>query len=159
MGVEPTLDEIGVLEQPAVEAEGGLDALGPELPESAPHPLDRVLAIHVLEHLPNLPAALEEIKRVMKPDGHFSAVIPCEGGMAYEMARTISARRLFEKRYGCSYDWFVKSEHVNTVWELLEELPRHFRVIQRSYWPLRIPSVQMNVVMGLTCVRRKELVG
>jgi SAM-dependent methyltransferase len=114
---------------------------------------DRVLAIHVLEHLPNLPAALEEIKRVMKPDGYFSAVIPCEGGMAYEMARTISARRLFEKRYGCSYDWFVKSEHVNTVWELLEELPRYFRVVQQSYWPLRIPSVQMNVVMGLTCVR------
>ena len=113
---------------------------------------DRVIVIHVLEHLPNLPAALEEIKRVMKPDGYFSAVIPCEGGAAYEMARNISARRLFEKRYGCPYDWFVKSEHVNDVWELLDELGRHFDIVEKSYWPLRVPSVHLNLVIGLTCV-------
>ena len=113
---------------------------------------DRVIVIHVLEHLPNLPAALEEIKRVMKPDGYFSAVIPCEGGAAYEMARNISARRLFEKRYGCPYDWFVKSEHVNDVWELLDELGRHFRITDKSYWPLRVPAVHLNLVIGLTCV-------
>ena len=41
---------------------------------------DRVLAIHVLEHLYNLPAALEEVARVLRPDGVFCVVIPCEGG-------------------------------------------------------------------------------
>ncbi len=113
---------------------------------------DRVIAIHVLEHLPNLPAALKEVKRVMRPDGYFSVVIPCEGGGAYEMARKISGRRLFEKRYGCSYDWFVKSEHVNDVWELLDELERHFHITDKCYWPLRVPSVHLNLVIGLTCV-------
>ena len=41
---------------------------------------DRVLAIHVLEHLPDLPAALAEIRRLLKPSGRFVVVIPCEGG-------------------------------------------------------------------------------
>ena len=32
---------------------------------------DRALAIHVLEHLPNLPAAVAEIHRLLKPSGRF----------------------------------------------------------------------------------------
>lgn len=113
---------------------------------------DRILAIHVLEHLPNLPAALEEIRRVIKTDGTFSAVIPCEEGLVYRVARNVSAKRLFVKRYRCSYDWFIQSEHVNNVWEVLGELGRHFRITQKSYWPLRVPLVHLNLVIGLTCV-------
>src|SRR5256885_16521860 len=41
---------------------------------------DRVLAIHVLEHLPNLPAALQEVHRVCHGErGIFSAVMPSAG--------------------------------------------------------------------------------
>ena len=52
---------------------------------------DRVLAIHVLEHLPDLPRALAEVHRVLRPGGLFSVVLPCEGGLAYSLARCISA--------------------------------------------------------------------
>lgn len=112
---------------------------------------DRVIAIHVLEHLLDLPAALREIRRVMKPDGVFGAVLPCEGGVAYRWARNASARRIFEKRYGCSYDWFVQAEHVNNVWELLSCLREHFPSCRVTYWPLLVPSVQANLVLGVTC--------
>jgi SAM-dependent methyltransferase len=53
----------------------------------ADHSLDRVIAIHVLEHLANLPAALDEIQRILKPGGKFSIVIPCEGGFGYALGR------------------------------------------------------------------------
>src|SRR5229473_6612000 len=44
---------------------------------------DRILAIHVLEHLPNLPAAIREAHRLCaKERGRFYVVIPCEGSLA-----------------------------------------------------------------------------
>lgn len=47
---------------------------------------DRVLAIHMLEHLPNLPATVEEMHRLcQKERGVVSVVIPCEGSLAYSL--------------------------------------------------------------------------
>jgi SAM-dependent methyltransferase len=111
---------------------------------------DRALAIHVLEHLPDLPSALTELRRVLKPNGRFVVVIPCEGGLAYTLARRISAQRIFERRYRMNYDWFVRSEHINLPNEIVIELEREFVIDQRSYFPLHIPSVTANLVIGLT---------
>lgn len=113
---------------------------------------DRVLAIHVLEHLPDLPRALDEIKRVLKPTGSLVVLIPCESGLAYTLARNISARPIFEKRYKMSYDWYVASEHINMPREILQELTARFRVTHRLFFPLRAPIVTANLVIGLTLV-------
>lgn len=117
---------------------------------------DRVLAIHVLEHLPNLPAALDEIYRLLSPTGLLSIVIPCEGGLAYSLARNVSARPIFEKRYRQSYDWFVACEHINRPSEIISELLGSFQIIHRTYFPLMIPIVGLNLVIGLTLAHRKE---
>lgn len=110
---------------------------------------DRVLAIHVLEHLPNLPAALAEIRRLLNSNGEFCVVIPCEGGLVYSFARIISAKRIFEKRYNMNYDWCIKSEHVNTAKEIVEELQKFFIIKKRQFFPFFIPSVTLNLVIGL----------
>jgi SAM-dependent methyltransferase len=112
---------------------------------------DRVLAIHVLEHLPNLPKAVAEIRRVIKDDGLFSVVIPCEGGFATMIARNISTRPRFEKKYpGQKYDWLIASEHINFPGEIIEEMSAHFTVSHRKFYPLLIPSVEMNLCIGFT---------
>jgi SAM-dependent methyltransferase len=81
---------------------------------------DRILAIHVLEHLPNLPSAVREAHRVCNQErGVLSVVIPCEGGLAYMTARRLSARRVFERRYKQPYKWFIEREHVNRPHEIL----------------------------------------
>lgn len=118
------------------------------------HYFDRVLAIHVLEHLPNLPAALAELRRVCKKDGVLSVVIPCEGGLAYSLARKISAQRVFEKRYGQPYDWLISREHINRPREILAELSKLFNVKNTEFFPLLVPSVNMNLCIGLTLVPR-----
>lgn len=112
---------------------------------------DRVLAIHVLEHLPNLPAAVREAHRLCdKSRGVFSVVIPCEGSLAYTLARKISAQRIFEKRYKQSYRWFIEREHINRPHEILEELRPYFTVESRSFFPLPVPLIWCNLVIGLT---------
>lgn len=112
---------------------------------------DRILAIHVLEHLPNLPAAVREMYRLChKERGVLSVVIPCEGGWAYSLARRISAQRIFEQRYGQSYAWFIQREHLNRPHEILRELGACFRVADRTYFPLHVPSVLVNLCIGMT---------
>ena len=111
---------------------------------------DRVLAIHVLEHLPDLPAALDEVARVLAPDGRFVAVIPCEGGLVYSLARRLTSQRLFEREFGRDYDWFIRYEHINLPWEIQSELEKRFRVADDRYFPFLIRSVTLNIAIGLT---------
>lgn len=119
---------------------------------------DRYVAIHVLEHLPNLPACLEEAWRLLdKSRGQLLAVIPCEGGLAYHLARRISAQRDFERTYGMSYRPYVEHEHLNRPHEILAELDPYFSIETRRYFPLRfIPAVSANLCLGLALVPRQR---
>lgn len=116
---------------------------------------DRVLAIHLLEHLPNLPAAIAEVYRVLKPNGKFYVVIPCEGGLVYWLARRISAQRLFEKRYRTSYDFFIQTEHINRPREIIEELKVYFKIKRTDYFPFILPSTMINLAIGLALEPKK----
>jgi SAM-dependent methyltransferase len=120
---------------------------------------DRYLAIHVLEHLPNLPACIAEAWRLLDQDrGHFLAVIPCEGGFAYSLARRVSAQRLFERTYGMPYERFISREHINRPHEILAELERFFTTDSRRYFPFTfVPSTQVNICIGLVMRPRRVL--
>jgi SAM-dependent methyltransferase len=112
---------------------------------------DRYLAIHVLEHLPNLPACIAEAWRLLDKDrGQLLAVIPCEGGPAYSLARRISSQRLFERTYGMPYGPFISREHINRPREILAELAAFFTIDSRRFFPLAfVPSAQVNLCIGL----------
>jgi SAM-dependent methyltransferase len=112
---------------------------------------DRIIAVHVLEHLPNLPAALREMHRLCdKKTGTFSIVIPCEGGLAYSLARKISAKRIFEKRYKRPYHIFIGREHINVPWEIFAELKPYFEIVQSTYFPIPLKLEFCNLFIGAT---------
>ena len=112
---------------------------------------DRYIAIHVLEHLPNLPACIAEAWRLLdKERGQLLAVIPCEGGFAYSLARRISAQRMFERAYGIPYSTFISREHINRPHEILAELAPFFSTDSRHYFPFAFaPFTQANICIGL----------
>jgi SAM-dependent methyltransferase len=112
---------------------------------------DRIIAIHVLEHLPNLPAAIREVHRLCSPSrGLLQVVIPCEGGMAYSLARKMSAQRIFEQRYRQPYNWFIEREHINLPSEIMQELTPFFTLSRRTYFPLVIPIETVNLFIAFT---------
>ena len=116
---------------------------------------DRILAVHVLEHLPDLPAAVKEMHRLCnKKKGCLSIVIPCEGGLAYSLARKISAQRIFEKRYQQSYQWFIEREHLNQPAEIFEELAKYFQMKHKAFFPFVIHNINLNLCIGSTLYPR-----
>ena len=89
------------------------------------------------------------IGRAHKERGWFYVVIPCEGSLAYSLARRVSAQRLFEERYKQSYKWFYQREHINRPHEILAELKPYFVVDGRSFFPIALPFLFCNLVIGL----------
>ena len=132
-----------------------------DIQERQPWPdghFERVIAIHILEHLKDLPAALAEIERLLAPDGCFDVVIPTEGGLAYALGRKLSAERLFRKRFRMDYTPIRLNEHVSTFSEIASELERVFRVERRAFYPLIVPIPTINLFVGYR-LRKKALGG
>jgi SAM-dependent methyltransferase len=115
---------------------------------------DRILAVHVLEHLPNLPACIRELHRLChKGHGRLLVLIPTEGSPAYTLARKLSAERVYKRRYGGDYSWFYKREHINRAPEVMAELAPYFTVERKRFFPLPfLPWVPVNLVIGM-CLR------
>jgi SAM-dependent methyltransferase len=118
---------------------------------------DRILAIHVLEHLPNLPSAIREIYRLCdKERGVFQILIPCEGSIATLIAREISAKRIFQERYKQSYNWFIKREHINMPNEILHEIKSYFFIVSSTYFPIPLKMKFCNLFIGIILRPRRE---
>lgn len=113
---------------------------------------DRILAIHVLEHLPRLPDCLAEVRRLLgRSKGRFIVLIPCEGGALYSLARRCSAQRLFEQTYKMPYEVFIRREHINLADEVIEEIKKKFVIQKTSFFPLGVPLLSLNLFIGLVC--------
>jgi SAM-dependent methyltransferase len=118
---------------------------------------DRYIAIHVLEHLPDLPAAVREAWRLLnKQTGRMLVVIPTEGSPAYGLARKISAERFWNRLFTAPYAELYKREHINRVPEILEELDPYFTIESKSYFPLGVPLTFCNLVIGLALTPRPQ---
>jgi SAM-dependent methyltransferase len=119
---------------------------------------DRVLAVHVLEHLPDLPACLRELHRLLnKETGQLLIVIPTEGSPAYSLARRLSAQRLWYRHFTAPYEEFYRREHLNLVPEILAELHPLFTIERRRFFPLPfLPFIFCNLCIGLALRPRPQ---
>jgi len=114
--------------------------------------VDRYIAVHVMEHLPDLPSCLREAYRILnRKTGQLLVVIPCEGSPAYSLARKISAERVFNRHFKGGYKWLISREHINRPHEILEELDPYFTLEKKVLFPLPfLPFVFNNLCIGLS---------
>jgi SAM-dependent methyltransferase len=112
---------------------------------------DRVIAVHVFEHLPNLPATIREAHRLLnRQTGQLLIVIPTEGSPAYSFARMLSADRVWRKHFDVPYSEFIGREHINLPHEIMAELDPYFTIETKRLFPLPfLPTILCNLCIGL----------
>lgn len=106
---------------------------------------DRVVATHVLEHIPEPHLALAEWVRVLRPGGTLSLILPCDPGLAWRLGRHFGPRRR-ARAAGLDYDYYMAREHVNAIYNLRELVRFHLPQRKESWWPLRLPSPDLNLI-------------
>lgn len=106
---------------------------------------DRLIATHVLEHVPAPHLALREWVRVVKPGGVLSLILPCDPGLAWRLGRYLGPRRKAEEA-GLPYDYYMAREHINSIFSLHQILSYHFPRREITWWPLRIPAADLNLI-------------
>jgi SAM-dependent methyltransferase len=112
---------------------------------------DRYIAVHVMEHLPDLPSCIREAYRLLNRErGQLLVVIPCEGSPAYSLARKISAERVYNRHFKGGYHWLISREHINLPHEILAELKPYFTIEKKVLFPLPfLPFIFNNLCIGL----------
>lgn len=138
--------EIASKKNPSQVSDGSLaiekqDATALTYPDNS---FDRLIATHVLEHLPNPVNVLKEWNRVVRPGGIISIVLPCDPGMLWRLGRHFGPRRNAIKA-GIAYNYLQAAEHVNSIFNLVVFIRFHFESVSEYWYPTRIPVPDLNL--------------
>jgi ubiquinone/menaquinone biosynthesis C-methylase UbiE len=118
------------------------NAMSLSAPDSS---FDRLIATHLLEHLPEPHRVLREWHRVVRPGGTISLILPCDPGFAWRLGRHFGPRARGELA-GLPYDYFEAREHINPILNLTTFIDYYFDEVARFWWPLRLPSSDLNLL-------------
>ena len=105
---------------------------------------DRLVSTHVLEHIYQPHLVLKEWYRVLKPGGVLSILIPTDPGIAWRLGRHLGPRK-HAIAQGIAYDYVMAREHVNSCNNLIAILRHYFPESKEAWWPLPIPSIDLNL--------------
>ncbi|WP_243363469.1 class I SAM-dependent methyltransferase [Fundidesulfovibrio terrae] len=115
---------------------------------------DRLLACHVLEHLYHPHLVLQEWHRVLKDEGVLSVLLPTDPGLAWRLGRHLGPRKNALAQ-GIAYDYIMAREHVNSCNNLIYLLRHYFPGAKESWWPLPIPSIDLNLFFAFHATVKK----
>lgn len=110
--------------------------------------VDAVISFYSLEHLYPLKPHLMEMRRVLRPGGILIGAIPAEGGLAWGTGRYLTSRRWLLRRTNIDPDKIICWEHPNFANEVLDSLDELFDCERLSWWPLGLPSIDLNLVIS-----------
>ncbi|POA36575.1 class I SAM-dependent methyltransferase [Pseudomonas sp. GW456-12-1-14-TSB6] len=115
---------------------------------------DRLIATHVLEHIYYPHLALKEWRRVLKPGGVLSILIPTDPGIAWRFGRALGPRRNAIAQ-NIAYDYVMAREHVNSCNNLVALMRHYFPNAKESWWPFKFASIDMNLFVAFHAVVEK----
>lgn len=117
--------------------------------------VDFVLSFSSLEHIVLLNGYLTEIKRILKPNGHLTGTIPCEGGLLWGVGRFLTTRRFMKKKYGIDYDKLICWEHVNFADQIFKQLDNLFICAHKRLHPFKYLPIDCNLMASFDYINTK----
>lgn len=121
-----------------------------------PHPdatFDRVVSTCVLHHVDCPLVAAQEMRRVTRPGGVISILVPTDPGLAYRVGKALTSARAAKRAgLGERYRLVVALDHRNHFWGIREQLRHAFRRDSMSirWLPFRVPVVGINAFTVVT---------
>lgn len=118
---------------------------------------DRVVCTCVLHHVTSPLQAALEMRRVVRPGGLVTILMPTDPSFAYRAGKALTSGRAAKKRgLAHQHDLVSALDHRNHVRSILTQVEHVFSDDQpRIRWyPWRVPTVELNAFLVYTAVRR-----
>jgi len=110
--------------------------------------VDVIVSFYSLEHLFPLRLYLDEMKRILKPNGIVVGAIPAEGGLAWGLGRALTSRRWLKKNTNIDPNKIICWEHPNFADQIISEMDDVFMRKSIRYWPLPwLHFLDLNLVV------------
>jgi phosphatidylethanolamine/phosphatidyl-N-methylethanolamine N-methyltransferase len=122
------------------------------------HAFDRLVATCLLHHVPDPFAALREMRRVVRPGGCITILLPTDPGLGYRTAQRLTSGRAAQKKgIGKLFELVHAVDHLNHFDSISRQIDYVFRKdsTQTCWQPLRIPSWNVNL-FTVKQIRRGE---
>ena len=107
--------------------------------------VDIIVTFHQLEHIYELENYLQELKRILKPNGILIGAVPTEGGIAWGIGRFLTSRRYVRKNMDFDYDKVICWEHPNFVNKIKKLLDQNFTNIRSIKKPFGLLPMDFNL--------------
>lgn len=117
---------------------------------------DVIVSFYSLEHLYPLENYLLEISRVLKPGGLLVGGIPTEGGVFWGLGRFFTTRRFIKQNSTHNPDKVICWEHPNFAEDILTQLDESFLPRYKSFWPMSIPFVDVNMIIRFIYEKKEK---
>lgn len=115
---------------------------------------DRLIAVHVLEHIYEPHLTIKEWMRVVKDGGIISILVPTDPGLLWRLGRCLGPRKN-ALRKGIAYDYVMAREHVNSCHNLFAILNHTFGESRDKWWPLNVGWIDCNLFYAFHAIVRK----
>jgi len=130
---------------------------GKKIPFKANY-FDRIIISHVLEHVPNPEAFLDEMFKKLKPNGKLSISLPCDPGIFWRIGRFFLKIFSVKNKLGITkkeYDYMIATEHINSIFNLKSIINYKFKskIYKKSYLPFRINVLDFNLFYNITLIK------
>jgi len=119
--------------------------------------IECIINVYNLEHMVYLDLALEEMARVITPDGDIFISVPHVGGLLWDTGSKLTSQRDLSTKQ-IDFGRVVEISHINCIWQLEKAFKRYFTIKKVVRFPFYISTFHLNLITTYHCVQRSPLV-